>query len=356
MLYLFAAILLFGVLIAVHELGHFFAAKACGVRVNELAIGMGPLLLRKVRGETVYSLRLLPIGGFCDMEGEEEESEDPRSLSRQGFWKKFLIYVAGAAMNFLIGFLIMLVLYLPATAFYDMQIVELHENFPQQGESGVMIGDRIHSINGERIYVRSDIDLVFSLIERDENGTIEIVFDRGGEKLTRTLTLQTYLDEEGKEYRAYGFTYGGMIEATPLMKLRQSWYATIDYVRMVRMSMQMLFTGAAGTEDLSGPIGIVSTITQVGEEAEASGGVLAAFESIGYFAAMIAVNLAVMNLLPVPALDGGKVFFLLINSAALLLFKRQIPAKYENYIHGAGFALLMALMLYVTFNDVLKLI
>ncbi|MBR6738552.1 MAG: site-2 protease family protein, partial [Oscillospiraceae bacterium] len=169
-------------------------------------------------------------------------------------------------------------------------------------------------------------------------------------------TLQTYLDEEGKEYRAYGFTYGGMIEATPLMKLRQSWYATIDYVRMVRLSMQMLFTGAAGTEDLSGPIGIVSTITQVGEEAEASGGVLAAFESIGYFAAMIAVNLAVMNLLPVPALDGGKVFFLLINSAALLLFKRQIPAKYENYIHGAGFALLMALMLYVTFNDVLKLI
>lgn len=361
-MYIVAAILIFGVLIAVHELGHFLAAKACGVRVNEFSIGMGPLLFHRVKGETEYSLRLLPVGGFCAMEGEDEESDDPRALEKQGFWKKFFIFVAGAGMNFLTGFLIMVCLYAGAQGFYTAEIVGLHEDFPQQGEEGLMVGDVLWAINGERIYLRNDVSTVLGVIDRDENGTIEVTVKRGGEKLKRTLTLQTYTDESGEEYRAYGFTYGGIVEATPLVRLQYSWYNTADFVRLVRLSIMMLVNGSAGLDELNGPVGIVSTIKEVGEEAQEEAeannenGFLAAMESISYFAALIAVNLAVMNLLPLPALDGGKVFFLVVNAVALALFHRQIPPKYENYIHMAGFALLMGLMLFVTFQDVLKLL
>ena len=361
-MYIIAAILIFGVLIAVHELGHFLAAKACGVRVNEFSIGMGPAIFHKTKGETEYSLRILPIGGYCAMEGEDEVSDDPRALEKQGFWKKLLIFVAGAAMNFLTGFVIMLCLYAGAQGFYTAEIVALAPDFPQQGESGLMTGDVIWAINGERIYLKDDVSTVLGVIDRGEDGAIEMTVRRGSEKLTRTLTLQTYTNEAGEEYRAYGFTYGGIVKATPLVRLQYSWYNTLDFVRLVRLSLKMLANGSAGLDDFSGPIGIVSTIKDVGEEAQEEAernnenGFAAAAGSILYFGALIAVNLAVMNLLPLPALDGGKVLFLLVNTAALALFKRQIPPKYENYIHMAGFALLMALMLFITFHDVMKLL
>ena len=245
-MYIIAAILIFGVLIAVHELGHFLAAKACGVRVNEFSIGMGPAIFHTTKGETEYSLRLLPIGGFCAMEGEDEESDDPRALERQGFWKKLLIFVAGAAMNFLTGLLIMICLYAGAQGFYTAEIVELDPAFPQQGENGIMVGDVIWAINGERIYLKSDVSTVLGVVDLDENGTIEMTVKRGGEKLKRTLTLQTYTDENGAEVRRYGFTYGGIVEATPLVRLQYSWYNTLDFVRLVRMSLMMLVSGSAG--------------------------------------------------------------------------------------------------------------
>ena len=354
MVYILIAILIFGVLIAVHELGHFLAAKACGVRVNEFSIGMGPQLLHKTKGDTEYSLRLLPIGGYCAMEGEDEDSDDERALGRQVWWKKFIIFVAGAFMNFLTGLLIIVCLYAGAQAFYTTEIVELNPDFPQQGEDGLMPGDMIYAINGERIYLKSDVSLIMSL--RGDSGTLEMTVLRDGKKLERTLTKQVYTDESGKEYEAYGFTYGGIVKATPLNRLQYSWYQTMDYVRIVRLSLQMLISGAAGVNDLSGPVGIVSTITEVGKETEAEAGFGAAMENILYFAAMIAVNLAVMNLLPLPALDGGHVLFLLVNGIAVALFKKEIPSKYLNVINGIGFALLMALMLFVTFHDIVKLL
>ena len=146
------------------------------------------------------------------------------------------------------------------------------------------------------------------------------------------------------------------MEATPLLRLKYSWYNAIDYVRLVRLSLKMLLSGSAGVKDLSGPIGIVSTITEVGKETEAEQGLPQRWRTSSIFAALIAVNLAVMNLLPLPALDGGKVFFLIIDAVAMLIFRRRIPEKYENYINTAGFILLMALMLFVTLNDVLKLL
>ena len=352
MVYILAAILVFGVLIAVHELGHFMAAKACGVRVNEFSIGMGPTLWKKQKGETQYSLRLFPVGGFCAMEGEEEDSDDPTALNNQGFWAKLLIFAAGAAMNFIAGLLIILVLYADAQAFYVPVVAGFADGCPLESADGLQEGDRLLRIDGEKVYVYSDISLLMGL---NKTGAFDLQIERNGEVITLrdfTMERREYIDQNGKAYTGYGL-YFGAEEATLGRKLSYSWNNAMDFARLVRLSLQMLVTGQAGVKDLSGPVGIVSTMTQVGEQAATT---RAAVENIAYLAALIAVNLAVMNLLPLPALDGGKIFFLVINAVSMQLFKKQIPAKYENYIHFAGLILLLALMAVITFSDVWKLI
>ena len=352
MVYILAAILVFGVLIAVHELGHFMAAKACGVRVNEFSIGLGPALWKKQKGETQYSLRLFPVGGFCAMEGEEEDSDDPTALNNQGFWAKLLIFAAGAAMNFIAGLLIILVLYADAQAFYVPVVAGFADGCPLESADGLQEGDRLLRIDGEKVYVYSDISLLMGL---NKTGAFDLQIERNGEVITLrdfTMERREYTDQNGKAYTGYGL-YFGAEEATLGRKLSYSWNNAMDFARLVRLSLQMLVTGQAGVKDLSGPVGIVSTMTQVGEQAATT---RAAVENIAYLAALIAVNLAVMNLLPLPALDGGKIFFLVINAVSMQLFKKQIPAKYENYIHFAGLILLLALMAVITFSDVWKLI
>ena len=352
MVYILAAILVFGVLIAVHELGHFMAAKACGVRVNEFSIGMGPALWKKQKGETQYSLRLFPVGGFCAMEGEEEDSDDPAALNNQGFWAKLLIFAAGAAMNFIAGLLIILVLYADAQAFYVPVVAGFADGCPLESADGLQEGDRLLRIDGEKVYVYSDISLLMGL---NKTGAFDLQIERNGEVITLrdfTMERREYTDQNGKTYTGYGL-YFGAEEATLGRKLSYSWNNAMDFARLVRLSLQMLLTGQAGVKDLSGPVGIVSTMVQVGEQSEST---RAAVENIAYLAALIAVNLAVMNLLPLPALDGGKIFFLVINAIGMLLFKKQIPAKYENYIHFAGLILLLALMVVLVFSDVGKLI
>ena len=351
-LYIIAALLVFGILIAVHELGHFLAAKACGVRVNEFAIGMGPTLWKKQKGDTQYSLRAFPIGGFCAMEGEEEDSDDPAALNNQGFWHKLVIFAAGAAMNFLAGLIIIFCLYAPADGFYQPVISGFAEGCPLESADGLQTGDRILSIDGERVYIYSDISLLMSL---NKTGTFDLTVERDGQKVQLrdfAMERRTYTDQSGSEYTGYGL-YFGAAEADLGDKLAYTWNNAVDFVRLVRLSLRMLFTGQAGLKDLSGPVGIVSTMVQVGEQAATT---RAAVENIAYIGALVAVNLAVMNLLPLPALDGGRIFFLLVNAVAMLLFKKKIPSKYENYIHFAGLILLLALMVVLVFSDVGKLI
>ena len=351
-LYILVAILIFGVLIAVHELGHFLAAKACGVTVNEFSIGMGPALWKKQKGETLYALRAIPCGGFCAMEGEDEDSDDPHALYRQGFWAKLVIFAAGAFMNFVTGLVILLILYSGAKAFYDPTITAFADGCPLEAENGLQVGDTLLSIDGERVYMYSDVGLLLGL---NQDGTFDLVVRRNGEKVTLKdfpMEKAEYLDQNGQPYTGYGLLFG-VKEATVGDRLANSWNNALDFVRLVRLSLKMLVTGQAGLRDLSGPVGIVSTMTEVGQS---SANVAAAIENIAYLAALIAVNLAVMNLLPLPALDGGKIFFLVINAIGMLLFKKQIPAKYENYIHFAGLVLLLALMAVITFSDVWKLI
>ena len=347
--YILAAVLIFGFLIAIHELGHFMTAKFCGVRVNEFALGMGPALWQKQKGETTYSLRAFPAGGYCAMEGEEEDSDDPRALNQQGFWAKLLIFAAGAAMNFLAGFLIILLLYSGAKAFYMPTITDFAEDCPLQGD--LQVGDTLYAIDGERVYVYSDVSLLFGL---NHTGVFDLTLIRDGEKVTLRefpMERKTYIDRQGNPYKGYGLFFGAE-EATFGSKLGYTWRNTMDFARMVRLSLKMLITGEAGVKDLSGPVGIVSTITEVGQQ---SGSTRAALENIAYFGALIAVNIAVMNLLPLPALDGGKIFFLVVNAVAMALFRRQIPAKYENAIHFAGLVLLLGLMAVVTCSDIFKL-
>ena len=313
---------------------------------------MGPTLWKKQKGETQYSLRLFPVGGFCAMEGEEEDSDDPTALNNQGFWAKLLIFAAGAAMNFIAGLLIILVLYADAQAFYVPVVAGFADGCPLESADGLQEGDRLLRIDGEKVYVYSDISLLMGL---NKTGAFDLQIERNGEVITLrdfTMERREYTDQNGKAYTGYGL-YFGAEEATLGRKLSYSWNNAMDFARLVRLSLQMLVTGQAGVKDLSGPVGIVSTMTQVGEQAATT---RAAVENIAYLAALIAVNLAVMNLLPLPALDGGKIFFLVINAVSMQLFKKQIPAKYENYIHFAGLILLLALMAVITFSDVWKLI
>ena len=216
-----------------------------------------------------------------------------------------------------------------------------------------MEGDILYSIDGERIYLYNDVSMFLS---RGDGTGFDLVVLRDGEKVVLDdfpLTLQEYTSNDGETtYTGYGLYFGATVEATLEVKLKMTWLNAVDFVRIVRYSLQELLTGGAGVQDLSGPVGIVTTITEVGQQ---SATVWAALENIAYFGAMLTVNLAVMNLLPIPALDGGRIFFLVISTISFKVFKKKIPMKYEAGINFAGFALLMVLILVVTFNDVARL-
>ena len=352
--YILAAILIFGVLIAVHEFGHFLAAKLCGVRVNEFSIGMGPLLWHRETEETQYSFRLLPIGGYCALEGEDEDSGDERSFARQGFWKKLIILAAGSGMNFLTGLAVVLALYAGATGYLTDQITGFAPDFALEGEDGLMEGDVFYKIDGYRTYLRGDAELFLSYHQGD---TIDLEVIRDGERVVLEdfpMTRQTYTDQSGESYTGFGLYVGAqVVEGSLFTWLQYSWYQALDFVQLVWFSLVQLFTGGASMQDLSGPVGIVSTITEMGTSAETAG---AAWTGIFYFAALLAVNLAVMNLLPIPALDGGRIFFLAVDALALLLFRRRVPEKYQTAVNAVGFVVLMGFMLLVTLQDVWKLV
>jgi len=355
-LFILAAILIFGVLVAVHEFGHFITAKLCGVRVNEFSIGMGPLVWHRETEETQYSWRLLPIGGFCAMEGEDEDTGDERSFVRQGFWKKLLILAAGSLMNLLTGMVIIAVLFAGADGFNQDQITGFAPEFPFEGESGLMVGDVFYKIDGYRTYIKGDASMFLSYHRGD---TIDLVVLRDGEKVVLEdfpMTRRTYTDSEGGSYTGFGLYVGtNVVEGTFLNRVRYVWYQTLDFVQLVWFSLAQLFSGGASMQDLSGPVGIVSTITEVGTTLQENAGLGAAFYQVFYFAALLAVNLAVMNLLPIPALDGGRVFFLVVDAVCLLLFKRKVPEKYQAAVNTVGFVVLMGFMLLVTMQDVFKL-
>lgn len=357
MLYILIAILMFGILIALHEFGHFAAAKLCGVKVNEFSIGMGPQLLHTTKGETDYSLRLLPIGGFCAMEGEEEgASADPRAFPNRPWWQRLIILLGGVFMNFLTGFLIILCLYSANDAFFEPVVTDFQPGSQAQ-EQGMALGDRIYAVNGHRVYLTEDISF---FLERSGEAKADLVLSRNGKKVElKDFELSEMTNAAGSRWLGLGITTTRAESTLPLL-LKTSWLKSVDYVRMVWYSLSELVRGAVGLREMSGPVGIVDMVGQVGEqgaEAAQEAGMsrfLGALLNILSFVSFIAINLAVMNLLPIPALDGGQILFMAVNGIYTAVTRRKMDPKYLNYVTAAGFACLMALMLLVTVSDILK--
>ncbi|MBP3673354.1 MAG: site-2 protease family protein [Oscillospiraceae bacterium] len=342
------AILLFSVLIFVHELGHFVAAKLSGVQVNEFSMFMGPAIWKKQKGETLYSIRCIPIGGYCAMEGEEEDTENPRSFQKAAWWKRLIILVSGAAMNFVAGLLLLAIVYAPAEQFAVPVVDFFEEGCALYGEEGLLEGDRILELDGEKIYVASDFSTILSLNGGDVH---DLVIERNGEKIKLNdfvMEKREFPDGNGGTSLRYGFSFG-LEEATFGNKVSYVWNTALDTVRLVRLSLQMLLTGQAGLSDMGGPVMIVDQMNQVAEASETT---FDALMNMLYFGGFIAINLAVMNLLPIPALDGGRVVCLLITTAVEAVTKKKINPKYEGYLHGAGMILLLGLMAVIMFKDI----
>lgn len=349
--YVIVGILFFGLLVAIHEAGHFLTAKLLDVQVNEFSIGMGPALYSRKKGETQYSLRLFPMGGYCAMEGEDEDTGNPRSFSSKAAWKKIIILVAGSASNFLAGFLIVVILFTMAGGYVVPVVRDFMDGFPCEGEAGLLPGDRILSINGHKVSVYSDVSTALSTAAGD---TMDLTIRRDGEILERNdlpLTLRDYT-VDGETVRRYGL-YFGVEDATVLGVLKQSWDTCLYFSRAVWSGLSMLVRGDVALSDMSGPVGIVSYLGEAGTQAS---DVSSGMQNVLYVIALIAVNLAIMNLLPIPALDGGRIFFLLVSELFFFLTRRKISPKYEAYLHAGGFALLILLMVVVTFSDIVKLV
>ncbi len=342
------AILLFSILILVHELGHFVAAKLSGVQVNEFSMFMGPALWKKQVGETLYAIRLIPIGGYCAMEGEDGGSDNPRSFDKAAWWKRLIILLAGAAMNFVIGVLLMIIVYLPAQQVVEPVIAGFEEFCTIDGENGLQVGDRILELDGERIYVQSDFSLILSLNPGDVH---DLVVERAGKRVELPdfrMEKHEVTEADGSKRMLFGMNFT-LQDLNFAGKLRYAWNQSLDTVRMVRLSLQMLFSGQAGLSDVSGPVGIVQQMSTV---AEASATAMDALLNMLYFGGFIAINLAVMNLLPIPALDGGRVVGLLVTTAVEAVIGRKVNPKYEGYLHGAGMILLLGLMALIMFKDI----
>ena len=347
LLYILASILAFGLLIFFHELGHFLTAKAGNVRVNEFSVCMGPAILKKQRGETLYALRSIPIGGYCAMEGESEASDDPRAFSNAGVLKRLAILVSGSATNFLIGFLILTILCAGASGFVTPKLSGFYGDVAEQ--TGLCAGDEIVRINGERVFLQSDVPM---LLERG-NGVYEVTVRRDG-KLTRLTNVPLRLREfeiDGEKTVKYGLIFTAE-EANIGSVLKTAGLSALNDARLVWLGLRDLVNGAVGIDQISGPVGIVSVMAETGKSAQSVGD---AVRMLAYFTAFLSINLAVMNMLPIPALDGGRAFLLLVKTALEKLLRRPIPEKYENRIHQVGLLLLLAFIACITLKDVWQL-
>ena len=346
------ALLMFSVLIFVHELGHFATAKLFGVQVNEFSMFMGPAVWKKQIGETLYAIRLIPFGGYCAMEGEDADTDNPRSFQKADWWKRCIILVAGSFMNLLTGIVIYCFLFLPQQQIVEPAIVEFTDCCTFNTADGLRLDDVILQIDGEKVYTNGDISTLLSF---SADGVHDLVIDRAGETITFENFAMTHLheNEDGTTYRHYGFAFGKVVDATVGQRLKLVWNTCVDNIRMVRLSLQMLFTGRAGLQDMSGPVGIVSQMSEIAESSETT---MLAFLNLLSVCAFIAINLAVMNLLPIPALDGGRIVALLITVAIEKVIGRKIDSKYEGYIHGAGMILLLGLMAVIMFKDIFVIV
>ncbi len=334
------AVFMFGFMIFFHELGHFTVAKLSGIKVNEFAIGFGPKILRRKKGDTTYSLRLLPLGGFVSMEGEDEESDEIGSFSKAPVSNRIAVVLAGGIMNLILGFLVLVGLTLSEGVIASTTISWFDEGASTEA-SGLQIDDEILSVNGRRVFVIDDIIYELQRIEPGE--ACDVTVRRDGEKLTIPVVFDITEDPEtGINMLRYDFK----VYALPFTfynVIRESFNWSLSIARLIYITVLDLITGRAAINQLTGPIGIVSEI---------SNAVSYGFSTVAYLFAIITINLGVCNLLPLPALDGGRLVFLLVEAIS----RRKLNPKYEGLVHLVGMALLMLLMVVVAYNDITRLV
>ncbi len=332
------AILVFCIIIFIHELGHFLFAKLLGVRVNEFAIGFGPTLFKFQRGETKYAFRLLPLGGFCAMEGEDDESSDPRAFGKRPVWRRLIIIAAGAVFNIILGIIIMTIITIPRPI--GTPVIAEFDKDATSAETGLMLGDKITKIGGKTVYTTDDVGY---LLLRDEDGVVEIEVKRDGEKVVLPeVKFNMAPESDGKNYITLDF-WMTRTEKNVFTVLQQGVMRTVSVVRLIWMSLGDMITGQYGLNELSGPVGVTQALAQAAS---------VDISQLMFLMCFITVNLGVFNLLPLPALDGGRLVFLIIEG----IRRKPVPPKYEGLVHTAGFVLLMLFMLVVAGSDILKLI
>ncbi len=333
-----AAIIIFAVLIFVHELGHFIAAKALGVKVLEFALGMGPKIISKQWGETVYSLRAFPIGGFCSMEGEDEEAKSERSFSSKKPWQRLIVLVAGAFMNILLGFLLLVTLTSTVKTYVEPVVSDVTRNSAAQ-EAGIKPNDEIIRVNGRTVHIMEDFSWELSN-NKNADGTLNLVVKNNGKKREISVTPK---DADGT--KSYGIKLS-TAENSFFKTVRLSFYRTGFYSRVIVDSLVDLVTGKASFSQVSGPVGIVHEIGTAVETAQKTG--IEGLKSLLSLTILLTINLGVFNLLPLPALDGGRILFVIIE----MIRRKPIPVEKEAIVHFIGIVLLLGLSVIIAFKDI----
>lgn len=344
------ALLIFGLIITVHEFGHFICAKLSKIRVLEFSIGMGPTLLQKQFGETMYSLRLLPVGGYCSMEGEDSSGDEPHSFRNAKLWKRSLVLAAGAIMNFILGFILIVIMVcmminIPTTQIMGFAGVKDESGkatyYAQSYETGLRHNDKIVKMDNTSIFSSLDINFMFASSKKD---TFDIVVKRDGKRIK--LDDVTFHNKETGGTIDFGLV---TLDKTPLSVIRCSGETFLSMGHIVGLSLKQLVMGEVGKESVSGPVGVVSAINESTQKAENTSD---AIFNIVYMAALITINLGIFNLLPVPGLDGGRLIFCFIE----LIRRKPVKPEHEGYVHLAGMVLLFGIMIFATFNDIMRLI
>lgn len=358
-----AALLVFSAVIAIHEFGHFTVAKLCGIQVNEFSIGMGPVLWKKNHKGTQYSLRALPVGGFVALEGEEspesqqaeaahtvqeqpapetEASVQPTGvpLNEAPVWQRALVMVAGAVMNFVLGFVVLVLLISARNEPITSRVIYKINEGALCGQTGLEAGDKVLAVNGRRCFVAND--MIYELVRAEQYRADFTVLRDGKTVELPDVQFDTWVDDSGETHMSLGFTVYG-IQKTPLNVLKEAGNSVLYYGRIIYTSLADLVRGRESINDLSGPVGIVTAIGQA-----ASYG----WQDLLELLALITINLGILNLLPFPALDGGKIVFLLIEG----ITGYAVPEKIQGSLTVAAFALLFGLMIFATYNDILRLI
>ena len=336
------AILVFGLIVFIHELGHFLLAKANKITVHEFSIGMGPRLFSFEKGETRYSLKLLPIGGSCMMGEDDADDQTEGSFNSKSVWARMAVVVAGAVFNFILAFIFAVILV--GYTGYDKPIISgVVEGFPAQ-EMGMQEGDRIVKMNNKKINLWREVTY-YNMFHQGE--TVDLVYERDGEKYEVTITPKQ--DEDGS-YLLGVTSPKELQKANVLTAIQYGVYEVRFWISTTLESLKMLITGTVGLDQLSGPVGIVNVVDDTYQQSKGEGAVYVLMQLLN-IGILLSANLGVMNLLPLPALDGGRLVFLIVEA----IRGKRVPPEKEGIVHGIGMILLLALMVFVMFNDVKRL-